>query len=320
MAILTGVGLATFAKGKKGTPYVYGAKGADGKLTQTRVNLLAKAYPNIFTTTYLNKIKKKALVGKTCCDCSGLISWYTGKPLGSSQLYANAYARLPISQWKNFAVGTVLWKQGHVGVYLGDGLVAEERGINYGCIISKIGDVKWKYGLTFTWINYDIQTPVKTEEITYKGSNPYKEPTAILRKGSTGTGVKWLQWELNEAGYKLTVDGNFGDNTYKWLIAFQKSAKLAADGVCGSATRKALSGSVNPYAQPSTTLSVGSTGTGVKWLQWELNEAGYKLTVDGNFGSGTKAALIKFQAKNDLETDAKCGPATRKALIANVGY
>ena len=34
MAKLTGRGLATFAKSKVGTPYVYGAKGADGKLVR----------------------------------------------------------------------------------------------------------------------------------------------------------------------------------------------------------------------------------------------------------------------------------------------
>lgn len=320
MATLTGTGLAEFAKSKKGTPYVYGAKGADGKLTQTRVNSLAKAYPSIFTTNYLNKIKKKALVGKTCCDCSGLISWYTKKTLGSAQLYSNAYARLPISQWKNFAVGTVLWKSGHVGVYLGDGLVAEERGIDYGCIISKITDVKWVYGLTFSWIDYTITTAVSSSEITYKGTNPYTEPTVVLKKGSTGTGVKWLQWELNEAGYSVTVDGDFGDATYTALVAFQKSAKLTVDGKCGPATRKALAGEVNPYAEPSTVLKSGSTGTGVKWLQWELRQAGYTtVTIDGSFGAKTKDALIKFQAANNLDTDGKCGPATRKALIANVG-
>ena len=142
MANLTGVGLANFAKSKKGTPYIYGCKGADGKVTQAKVNSLARTYPSVFTSSYLYKIKRKGLVGKVCCDCSGLISWYTKKLLGSAQLYSQAKARLPISQWKKFAVGTVMWKQGHVGVYLGDGLVAEAKGIDYGTIISN-GPIRW---------------------------------------------------------------------------------------------------------------------------------------------------------------------------------
>ena len=131
MATLTGNGLANFAKGKKGTPYIYGCKGADGAVTQKRVNMLASMYPSVFTAKYLNKIKTRKYIGKVCTDCSGLISWYTGKVYGSSQLYSKAYARLPMSRVNDFAVGTVLWKKGHVGVYLGDGLVAEAKGIDY---------------------------------------------------------------------------------------------------------------------------------------------------------------------------------------------
>lgn len=240
MATLTGVGLAKFAKSKVGTPYVYGAKGADGVLTRSRVNSLARSYPSVFTQSYLNKIKSKKLVGKVCCDCSGLISWYTGKVLGSAQLYSNAYARLPISQYKNFAIGTVVWKSGHVGVYIGNGLVVEERGIDRGCIVSKIGDIKWKYGLTFSWINYDIKTPINNK--TYKKTNPYREPTVLLKKGKTMSvnDVKWLQYELVEAGYKITIDGKFGSKTDSALRKFQKSAKLTVDGICGPATRNAL--------------------------------------------------------------------------------
>ena len=238
--VKTGDELAEFGKIKKCTPYVYGAKGADGKLTQSKVNWLAKNYPNIFTKKYLNKIANKKLVGKVCCDCSGLISWGTGKVLGSSQLYANAYTRLPISKWKDFAVGTVVWKQGHVGIYLGDGLVVEERGIDYGCIISKITDVKWQYGLTFSWLSYDITTKIDSSEITYKGKNPYTTPTKTVKKGMTGDDVKWLQWELVESGYNIDVDGKFGNNTLKALKSFQSSAKIEVDGWCGPTTRRAL--------------------------------------------------------------------------------
>jgi hypothetical protein len=84
---LTGQGLADFAISKLGTPYVYGAKGANGKFTQSQLSSLSKAYPSMFTNTYITKAKR--LIGKICCDCSGLISWYTGKELGSYQLYSS---------------------------------------------------------------------------------------------------------------------------------------------------------------------------------------------------------------------------------------
>lgn len=329
---LNGQELAKFAESKKGTPYVYGAKGADGKFTQSKLNWLAANYPKMFTSTYLRKIATKGLVGKVCTDCSGLISWYTGKVLGSSQMYSTAYARLPISQWQKFAVGTVVWKSGHVGVYLGNGLVAEAKGIDYGTVISKIGDVNWTYGLTFSYIDYTIDTPIASEDITYKGTNPYTEPKVTLRKGNRGNDVKWLQWELVEAGYSITIDGSFGMNTQTALKKFQQSAKIEVDGVCGPATRKALicdvaddndttsssstSTTKNPYTQPTKTLDKGDKGNDVKWLQWELNQSGANLNIDGDFGSATEKAVISFQDEKGLEVDGKVGPATRAALLA----
>ena len=105
-------------------------------LTQAFYEYLKNAYKAVFTYSYQTKIRQKKLIGKVCCDCSGLISWYTNHVLGSSQLYAQAYTRLPIAKIKDFAVGTVLWKQGHVGVYIGieNGvpMCVEEKAIDYG--------------------------------------------------------------------------------------------------------------------------------------------------------------------------------------------
>ena len=52
------------------------------------------------------------------------------------------------------------------------------------------------------------------------------------------------------------------------------------------------------------------------WLQFELVESGYKLTIDGDFGKKTDDALRKFQKSAKLDQDGKCGPLTRKALKA----
>lgn len=75
---------------------------------------------------------------------------------------------------------------------------------------------------------------------TVKEQNPYAEPTNTLKKGSKGNGVKWLQWELNESGANLTVDGDFGSKTLTALKAYQKGHGLTVDGICGQKTRKSL--------------------------------------------------------------------------------
>lgn len=70
--------------------------------------------------------------------------------------------------------------------------------------------------------------------------NPYKEPTKNIQLNSRGNDVCWLQYELNQRGYKLKVDGIARNLTIGALLDFQKKAGLYPDGICGSLTRAAL--------------------------------------------------------------------------------
>lgn len=96
-------------------------------------------------------------------------------------------------------------------------------------------------------INLDKGSAVKsstTTKITISKktkSNPYKQPTTSLKKGSKGEGVKWIQWMLSKKfKYSLGIDGIFGPNTDRAVRAFQKSKKLKQDGIVGPNTRKKL--------------------------------------------------------------------------------
>lgn len=61
-----------------------------------------------------------------------------------------------------------------------------------------------------------------------------------MHNGDTGAAVATLQRQLNDAGFKLTVDGWFGESTEQALIAFQRRASLVADGIAGPKTIAAL--------------------------------------------------------------------------------
>ena len=70
----------------------------------------------------------------------------------------------------------------------------------------------------------------------------------------------------------------------------------------------------NPYAVPTKALKRGSTGNGVRWMQFQLNKAGFTCSIDGSFGPATEKTLRSYQSARGLEVDGSCGPATRAAL------
>ena len=57
------------------------------------------------------------------------------------------------------------------------------------------------------------------------------------------------------------------------------------------------------------TLRMGDRGDDVEWLQQKLG-----ITADGDFGPGTKAAVVKFQQEKGLGADGVVGPKTLAAL------
>ncbi|MBZ9687855.1 L,D-transpeptidase family protein [Clostridium estertheticum] len=64
----------------------------------------------------------------------------------------------------------------------------------------------------------------------------------------------------------------------------------------------------------TTTLKQGDKGNKVKEIQQKLNKFGYKLYVDGDFGSTTYNAVIDFQMKNNLLKDGIVGNLTLRKL------
>jgi len=251
----TGNGLAEYARVHLGTPYFYGAKIHEGNLNEKKMSTMHAMYPKVVTISYMAKARRKGQVGKVNVDCSGLIAGYRQLNIGSAQLYQTAYTRMPIANINDFAPGVVLWKSGHVGVYIGKvngvPMCIEAKGINYGTVMTKVSATKWVCGLTFKDLTYSYDTRVPG---TWKGTNPYTEPTmtvtslAQARKMgiktyiSRGEGVKWIQWELMEAGLlaEEDIDGICGPMTVAAIIAYQKSCKITADGLAGKTTRKYL--------------------------------------------------------------------------------
>ena len=69
---------------------------------------------------------------------------------------------------------------------------------------------------------------------------------------------------------------------------------------------------------PEPVLRTGSIGEEVKTLQARLHDLGYYTDeIDGQFGPGTKAAVIDFQRANGLEADGMAGSETKAVLYSS---
>lgn len=140
----------------------------------------------------------------------------------------------------------------------------------------------------------------------------------VLRYGSRGADVKFWQKLLG-----LTQDGIFGKVTQAKTIEFQRNMKLTPDGIVGTKTWDAmgkllayLAAQANKPAEPPYPgiLKQGSTGTHVRTVQMRLRDLKYSITVDGDFGPKTKAAVIAFQKSKRLTADGIVGKNTWGAL------
>lgn len=125
--------------------YAYGAKNYTGTLTKQKLDNMRKDNPKMYTVDYYNKTARN--IGRKVIDCSGLVCDLWGiSNIGSSQI-----AELPKTKpllYKEVNIpeilwGDVLWKLGHVGIYIGSGHVLEAKGVSQGVRLSKLYDTPW---------------------------------------------------------------------------------------------------------------------------------------------------------------------------------
>ena len=246
----TNKGLVEYAKYHLGNPYWYGTYGqtANEALYKQKKSQYPAQYPpkkwteQSFTSQY----------GKQVFDCAGLIKGYmfsetpSSTPIynGKYDVSANTmislckeqgdYSRIP-----NIA-GLIVWKSGHVGVYLGNGKTIEAKGHAYGVVTTT--DTNWlKWGM-LPWLEYEAEPDVPVVD----GDCMVMLPK--LQKGSKNKSVERLQILLKGLGYRdqygeeLKIDGSFGGRTEYAVKLFQSSNKLTADGIVGASTWRALLG------------------------------------------------------------------------------
>lgn len=171
--MITNCMLASFCEQalKKKTMYMWGTYGK--LITNSLIASKAKQYPKNYSQTRVNKLLKHVDGDTRGCDCGGLIKWamWTEGDINGkikyneptdrtcSELLAAATEKGPIDTLPEMR-GIVVYKKGHVGVYVGKKNVVEctlgSRGD--GVVKTKLADGKWTHWLKVPEIMYVSET------------------------------------------------------------------------------------------------------------------------------------------------------------------
>lgn len=129
--------------------YVYGTKCE--RLTADKYYALK----NMYGSNVWNSDKQK--IGQMCTDCSGLIYGVTGVMKGSSQYLSDAKAK----GMDNGTINTIpnipmicVWRQGHIGWYIGNGKVIEARGSQYNVVTTNLAQRDFTHWFKSPYIDY----------------------------------------------------------------------------------------------------------------------------------------------------------------------
>lgn len=161
---------------KAGWGYVWGTYGCI--LTRSLFEMKLEQYPED-VGKYEEYISGN-YIGKRTADCVGLIkgySWFNpetgtigyaanGMPdLSANQIYEAAVEKGSIDTIPEIP-GLLVWMDGHVGVYIGNGEVVEARGTYYGVVRTQLRDRSWQAWAKVPGITYIEETEDPTEEST----------------------------------------------------------------------------------------------------------------------------------------------------------
>ncbi|MCC5659672.1 peptidoglycan-binding protein [Nostoc sp. XA010] len=149
---------------------------------------------------------------------------------------------------------------------------------------------------------------------------------ALQKIGSNGAEVSSSQRCLKKLGYfNGPVSGKFASLTQNAVIKFQQANRIAADGVVGASTQRALQRacqsrtfSRNTSGGQYPVLSQGKTGAAVTRLQQRLRQLGYLNTnPTGNFGPMTRDAVTRFQRNYRISANGIVNQQTWNALLGS---
>lgn len=161
----TNTGLVDYARAQLGKPYWYGTFG--NTASKSLLASKKKQYPSHYGFERMAQYKSD--IGERVHDCVGLIKGYLWSENfvsppeynASQDVSANGMLKKCKEQGE-FATmpempGILVFKRGHVGVYVGNRKVIEARGFNYGVVETDAEKRGWTHWGKCPWIKYPEQ-------------------------------------------------------------------------------------------------------------------------------------------------------------------
>ena len=234
-------------------------------------------------------------------DCSGLIYSYAGgERCGNPQL-ETATETGSVSAGIPNVHGLGLWRPGHVGVYVGNGMEVDARGDEYGVCYEAIGGYNnWTYWFKLAAVSY-----VTNGWESFNGSYYYYENGEYIVNTSRTIDGTTYYFDSQGRSSKTPSDTSSSSSSGN-----SSSSSSGSDNSSGSSS-SSVSNSSDNQSSSSNAPSVyknGSSGAEVKKIQQRLADLGYyNGAIDGNFGDATEEAYKAFQKAAGLTVDGIAG-------------
>ena len=247
----TAKGLVEYAKAQLGRPYWYGTFGQEA--FKALYDQKKNQYPRQYEWEYA-----PGVAGQKVHDCVGLIKGYLWcespedrRPVYNAAQDKSANAMRTACKTRGEMAtmpeipGLLVFFDGHVGVYIGNGEVVEARSRKYGVYKSKLKERRWTSWGYCPYITYE---EAKQEENL---TEVVAIDLPVLKKGDKSETVKAMQNLLLGRGYEMKstdgktvygADKSFGGATRRAVEKFQSENGLPVTGECDAATWRELLG------------------------------------------------------------------------------
>lgn len=232
--MLSNIELVAFAKKAKaeGWGYVWGAQ---GELYTPELAKIWARTRNKSETYYTKECAK--WFGRYVVDCSGtIIAAFRDKnpkykDQSANYLFSQCKAKGDIKDIPEIP-GLIVWKKGHIGVYIGNGQAIESRGTKYGVVQTTVSKRPWTHWGKLADVGYsEIIESEENDMLNINNAEEVYEYQHICKRAGHDPLKPGATWEDMKTGKVNGCDGSYGPYMTDLTKKIQKQHGLTLTGI-----------------------------------------------------------------------------------------